>query len=574
MMALQTVQWTMLYRNRKAIISIAAFLAMVCTLFFSTNAEKLPQLVLVVLAVFGVFAYLILFGVFIHQDADVGTKGSCFPVYLFSLPVRTWQLVLVPMVLGTITILTMTTGLLWAARQGGANTALFWPSFTAAAILAMLQATFWFPFGFSCSKLIVTLIGIPLVASFVGASLTEGVSESNVCIGLFLFILIMMGLAFQGVSRARKGEGELVRIDRIESNIAAKQVRWLKPFSNAAEAQRWYEWRQHGIVLPCLTLFLFGLFVLPLGIKDTYTPLTFLQVEGSQLVPTIRTYVYSYFLALVGLIPAMAWIIGCGARRSDVKHADRTLQLFFGVRPMSDHAMVAQKYWAALKCSLVSWGLILIFGLLLLGLKGGHFDLNVGSYVDEELSPILANLRPYLTSQIILAVLGALLLLIATTWRNYAVGYWIELSGIPWLNIGYPFGTFFVILVTMVGSGSLPRSFQQHWITPTNICIALWVLVAIKFAIALFLVIRQIRSGSLRANTLIRGILTYLVVGSVILFTIFQLTAVLRETYVRSDVCTMQLINAFFVGLTLFWIPVVRILLAPMMLSRNRHRIR
>jgi len=572
MIALQPVRWTMWYRNRTVLSLIAVYMAIACTVLFTTNVAKLPGLVIAAILIVGIFASLILLGVFIHQDAEVGTKGSSFPVYLFSLPVSTAQLVFVPMGLGSGLFLGIGLLLSWAARHGGASTPLLWPAFMVAAFLAMLQAIFWYPIGFAYSKLILTLIGVPLIATYVGASLTEGVSEAAVCRGLMMFIVLMYALAYHGVSRARRGEGQLVRISKPESVASrTKDVKWLKPFQSAAAAQRWYEWRQHGIVLPALTLFLFVLFCLPLSLHDTYSPIWILGSSNSPIVPTIPTYVATYLPTMLGLIPMMAWIIGCGARRSDVKLSDRTFQLFFGVRPMSDGSMVAQKLWAALKSTAVAYGIFLLACIYLLQLKGGHFDPKIG-YVREDAMPIYSVLRPYLSSSVLLYAAAGLFLLVATTWRNYAVGLWVDLSGIRWLTIGYPLSVVFALIITWAGLSGMPRQMQFEWLTLPKFSILVGTIVVVKLILAAFLALKAIGSGAVSKQTLARGLCIYALVGAVVTAIVLKLVGPVFEEIARHVPDQVSLAQWLTVGLVVIYVPMVRILLAPMMLNRNRHR--
>ena len=425
-------------RNRKILPAIAIYLLLCGPLLIAANRGIIHENFVAFFILPGVFAFLSLFGIFIHQDADVGTKGSCFPTYLFQLPLKTWKLVLPPMAIGSVTMAAIVEYIILVIEADRVNLGSHLPVFVVVAMLAMLQAIFWFPIGVSYSKMVLTIVGVPLIPYVTATLRYEKLSPINVELILIVFTAAMYALAWEGVHRARLGENRVANIEPADRPVKASTLTLQKPFRNANVAQRWYEWRQHGLMLPAVTLILFILFIIPLHYDTTKSTMWELRQEGNPVLPTVGTVVRYYFPIIIGAIPALAWFIGCGARRSDVKGTDRTLHLFFGVRPMSDAKMIQAKVRTAIKSSLVAWGVALVCtAILLVALQGGMIDTAQYIYIGKGNQPLISVLAPYLSTQVLLFIAGMFTLLIATTIRNYIVGLWLAVSlGLALFTLG------------------------------------------------------------------------------------------------------------------------------------------
>jgi hypothetical protein len=276
-------------------------------------------------------------------------------------------------------------------------------------------------------------------------------------------------------------------------------------------------------------------------------------------------------------------MVGSGARRSDVKHNDRTLMLFFGVRPMSDGDLVRDKLWAALKSTLIAWVIVAIGLIPILFMSSGIYpsyqamaSLTDGA-AEMVYTPTKYDLslwqavQPFVTGNGIFAIFLGLLLLIGLTWRNYAVGYWTELSGKIWLRNGYPIALLFAIF-TFWGVVTSNREFSQKFNSLSTLNNIIWAVVGIKLAAVLWLVLKNRALGILPIRTLIRSLWLYILGVGITIAVVLFLTKELRATYVEYQAATPLVTVAVFVGIVLIWTPIARILLAPFMLHHNRHR--
>jgi len=285
----------------------------------------------------------------------------------------------------------------------------------------------------------------------------------------------------------------------------------------------------------------------------------------------VPTYIVEYSPLLLALLPLAAWIIGCGAKRSDVKRGDHTFHLFFATRPVGDASLVGRKLVAAARSSAVSWAVVLI-GLAILAsrTKGGYQNV-AGDFVAPQKLPVLAVLAPYLDVRLFLRLGAILALLVLWTWRNYAVGFWTELRGRLWLRYAYPIGslTAATAFLTYFNETHVPG----HGADGLPIIVAaIWALVGLKAAIAAVLVRIQLKTGLLTTRSLIRGAVLYASGCALAVSLVLWLTNDYRNELLDQRVSSRWVLDGGVAALVLFWIPVVRLLAAPMMLKMNRHR--
>ncbi|HTQ11022.1 MAG TPA: hypothetical protein VMI31_13185 [Fimbriimonadaceae bacterium] len=517
-----------------------------------------------------VFAYLALVGVFIQPDADVATGGSSYPVHLFVLPVRTWILALWPMLVGTAAVFLAAESVLLADKSSGTEAVpLWWPALFASALLAGLQAIFWYPLGIPYSKLVLTFLHIGGLAVAAGLAVSYRVGEGLMCAGLLGIIAVSAVIASIGVSRARRGDIRIFELDRRPSGLSLQAPAPIRAYPGSGPAQSWYEWRLHGIILPMMVAALFGLFCIPLTVKDTYTPVTLVAPLGG-LYPTIPTYVATYLPLLFVLVPFAAWIVGCGAKRTDVKRGDHTFHLFFATRPSSDRTLAAQKLWCAAKSSAVAWFLVLLgLAAILAGARGGYQSVGQ-DYVAPYRLPLSTVILPYLDETTVLRSVAILALLILWTWRNYAVGFWTELSGSLWLRYGYPIGGLLVAsgVFTLLYWTARPG---ESWLSFSLLAGAFWVCVLAKGVGLLALLRYQRGTGVLTPRIVARALASYAAVSGAIILVLFALTGIVRSDFMSIGGSPL-VIDSLFVGAVLFWVPLVRLLAAPVMLHHNRHR--
>ena len=571
MIALRVLTWSIWQRNSRWLLIIAAYIVLFCTQLARYMASEEHPFKSGILGLVLVFCYLGLTGILMYQDTDVSLRGSAYPGHMFTLPVRTFQLVLTPMVIGTVVFVGSGLAVSRAIHANYLPFPLYWPALMLGALLAMLQALFWYPIGVQYAKLVLTLASIPTLIFLVGRSLEDKVSEMVVCQWLAVFIATCYAVAYHGVVRARRGDIQMFTLGGpIIAEKPAKKFKWLN-FKDKFAAQRWYEWRQQGLILPSLVTFLCVLFGLLVQTDSTIGIAYEFNQSEAGLIPMVPSFIRVYSYLFLWLVPTIAWVVGCGARRSDIKYSDRTFYLFFGTRPMNNGGLVAQKLLVALKSSIAAWIVVFGFIILLFQTQGRVWD-SKEQLILEGTPSILSLLIRFSSPVLVWWILGALTILFAVTWRNFAIGFWTELSGKVWLRYGYPISIVAAIVGTNILSAATQGRQSPSIINQSNVTAIIWVVIVVRICIATFLVIRQRRTGLMTVQTLFKGILGYAAALTTLSTLAFVMTAEIRMELIRPNGFTNGSLLALLFGLVLLWTPIVRILLATEMLHQNRHR--
>ncbi len=567
---MRSVSFALWQRNRIGLWIVlgywAAFSAMV-----GLFGQRFRVEVLAIGILFVLLSYLFLVAVFIHQDSDVAAARSSYPSYMFTLPVKTSRLVITPMVLGTLSAFAFCFVLAVSARRAGAGIDLLWPAMLGTTFIAALQAIFWFPWGIPYAKLVLTMAVIAGLGIGVGMAISANIPEWGICLGLASVIAGSYGTAYLGVIKARRGDSrEIVALPG--ATQAKRPVKEKAPFRSAHQAQRWYELRQHGFLLPAVATILMGLFYVPTVWDTTLSPISGIAPNGDGVVPIIPTYVMTYYPVLLFLIPCVSWVIGCGLKRSDVKRGDRTFQLFYGTRPMSDADMVGTKLKAMAISTLWAWAIVLLLSLPILNMRGGHIDVRRELLLPEE-GTVRSVLVPFVDRQVATIVIATILLLAAMTWRNYVIGFWTELSGKLWLRYAYPvsFGIGYALIIVWASQkspdgGHSVQALIQFLVT----CI--WIALAVKLAVSAWLAVQQYRMRLLRLSALAWSSGLFLVGVAGFVWALMLLSQTFRQTLVSSEIASAAVVDSSAVALFVLWTPLGRLLVAPLMLSINRHR--
>jgi hypothetical protein len=588
--------WQLWRQHRRGLSSLLLYGLAVSLFFQTTAAARLGDLrILATLPL--MFGLLYLMAVFTHPDADVAATRSGYPTYLWVLPVRTRELVVWPMLYGTITI-----ALAWIGLAGGIlipmglHSPVWWPAAMFAGLLACLQALFWSPLGLPYLRMTLALVLLPVLISLGVAGWQSGVSAAALTVGFVSLILPAYFVAVTGLSRARRGDnpewnwaprrnlrtaGEVqesihrggaenadknvmgIFLSASSASLAGVPARLegdgLPPSgrgravrSNPARAQLWFEWRRNGWVLPLLVAVACLLFSLPLvWVRDTL-PLdpTRPPAQPGEGVGSIAVNAAFRAQQLAFLTPPFfALMVGCGLRRSDNRRKDLGLNPYFATRPMSSADLVLAKLKMAALSTLAAWGIMLLFlaGWLLTPAQDGGRS-----------GPLVALLLPYVTPKAVLAALTLLLVLVVCTWSNQVQGLFVDLTGRPWVVHGYPTAVAVVVtafLWCLAGldrdtllriQGLLPRLAELAM--PAKLLSAAWAL------------------GSLRRRRLLdAGSLTFWVASwLVVAFGLFALIdAVLPAGLIRPRNLALAVV---------LFLPLARLAAAPLALEWNRHR--
>ena len=142
MTAVRSLAWSIWQRNHRWLCIVGGFLVFYCLYLSLFGGSKEHPFIYAIGLILVFFSYLRLIGVFMFEDSDVGIRESAFPKNMFSLPVKTAKLVLVPMALGTLTIVVTGLTVSWVLHNGDPVFPLYWPTFLMATILRCFKRYF------------------------------------------------------------------------------------------------------------------------------------------------------------------------------------------------------------------------------------------------------------------------------------------------------------------------------------------------------------------------------------------------------------------------------------------------
>ena len=229
------------------------------------------------------------------------------------------------------------------------------------------------------------------------------------------------------------------------------------------------------------------------------------------------------------------------------------------------------KFWAALKSTLVAWGIVLVLLMIVSLINGGLHDRDKQIILDSHV-PIYRLLWTHMSWIGAYYMAVALALLVALTFRNYVIGFWMEMSGKVWLR--YVYAIVLLALIFGIPAELNKRGPSQQYMVGiyVGMTLALWTIHLVRASIAGYLVRKQLQSGVLTRKALGRGVTTYLLIIGIVLGTALSLTGTLREAVVNEKILSSWMAIMWVSGYFVLWVPFVRILLATELLHQNRHR--
>ncbi len=545
------IAWQLYGRHRWGLAAIGAYLALVVFLVHSGVVEAFAAHFApaapapVVSLLFGamstlplVTALTYLLGVFCQGfQSDLIAPGSSYPTWMFRLPVPTRTLVLWPMLYGVVTL-----GLGWATvallilQPCGLAVPVGWPTLLLAALLTWLQAILWWPFGLRGARLVVVALALGLlVAGLEGGKAAE--FNATLRVSLFAVATLAGGLAaLAGVVRARRGEEpDWQWLQQTIRQVGRGLPRRRQAFASAARAQVWFEWRRHGWTLPLMVAFLLPLFLWPL----------WLGTNEVLSLPSI--------LLLVCLLPPfLAGLAGPSVSGSNPEARDYYgLPPFTGVRPMTCGGLLAAKVKMAALSTLTAWGVVVLVVPSALVLSG---NLQV---VADGWGTLLRVLPAWKAAGLLALVLVGLILV---TWKQFVENLFIGLTGNAWVINGVIIvGLLLMVVCALLGSWIYHHP-EYH--EP--------LLAAVPWVMSLAVLLKLLAAGwawrTLRRRQLLER---YTLPG---LLTLWLLTVLGLIAWLAWLIPTgMTSLFSLALGVVLF-VPLARLLAAPLALAWNRHR--
>jgi hypothetical protein len=291
-------------------------------------------------------------------------RFSGFPSWMYTLPLRTFALVLYPMLLGffltfvAVVAWELTTSRYWGAPFEWKH--LGWHVLLFVGALFSVQALVWSLHRFRWIRvvaLVAVIYGflyVGLVAHtfnfFGGAALWFA--------GVSLTIPLAVAGAIAGVERDRHGgwqgwTGKMV--EYLLDLIPRRRNR----FASAAGAQFWIEWRRKGVFLVVVFGFSMALSMclFPLGAALYLRP-----------VETMFHFSYPFLLMIV-----FGGILGSAIAKSDAWSPELGIHSTVATKPMSTSALVFAKMKAAAVVTFLGWVLFAVLLVPVIALHGRFF---------------------------------------------------------------------------------------------------------------------------------------------------------------------------------------------------------
>ncbi|EEF60132.1 hypothetical protein [Pedosphaera parvula] len=412
--------WEIWRRSQRSVWVVAGLIALcsLCGVFFPNRAQLSAGLEALYLFLM-VCSFFFLFGIFHFAESNTRNNWHGFPYRLFTLPVATWVLVALPMVLGVISVelLYMAWAKLVFAPMG--RIINLWPAVILGTGMVCYQALVWSLAGFRITRIVVLALAGIVLMNFAMVPLFPELTRWEPAKAFRVLSLVMAGVAgvaFGGswfsVETQRRGGGRgrgwlKARLRHLVDALPRRR----KGFASAAGAQFWFEWRRAGLLLPVCTgsvlLVIFG-------------PVSWFTRNSEET--TLWTFGWAVALPII-----LALVIGKGFAKPDFWSGDISLPAFLAVRPLATGEMVVTKMKVAALSVAITWPMVIGFLALWLPLWANTSSL-------KELWDALMILRSPVGTLAILLLL--LVLAMVLTWRGMVGSLWAGLSGNMCLLVG------------------------------------------------------------------------------------------------------------------------------------------
>ncbi len=468
-------------------------------------------------------------------DGDLAARQSMYPARLFTLPVTTATLSLLPMLYGTTAMM-----ILWLATRtfaiwpSGIPVPWIWPALLAASLLAWTQALTWMPYPISGLRILVTVLWLGTIDTTAILALHFKAHESVMLGILAPQIPLAYLVARFALARARRGDVPDWRAAFTAPAQIASRPRHRERFPSAASAHAWFEWRRHGRSLPAWVAIL-----LPFELV-----LLWVAGDSAGLVITI--------LVAVLLTPPFMATFAAAAVGTSSTNAGQSYGVtpFIATRPQTTAELIAAKLRMASRSVSVTWVLVLLAMMIALTLSG-TWGLVLGRL--RRLSEIVGTPR---TVVAVLLLVGGC---IAVTWTQLVQGLYVGLSGRASLIKGS--------VVLVLGFFFLFGPFVE-WIVDSRRLGEVWsalplvfaILVAVKMVAAVWILVRLYRGRVLSDRALVLGAGFWCVA-------VFALYGVLVWLLGAPHIP-----HYLVMLLAILAIPLARLSAAPLALAWNRHR--
>lgn len=397
--------WSIWRRGQRSAYLVLACLA-ASALLNSTRFAKLNA----AQPVFGILmtlSFLLLMGIFNYSEFNSTKEWNGFPYRLFVLPVRTWQLVALPIFLcvATVELLYFTwIKIVWTHLQVHMPE---WFAVVLGAYAVFYQMTLWALAGFRTARIValglggVSSVAVACLPVYASISPSPWFSEKRLVPLMVAMAAIAFLISWAVVARQRHAGGRRRNwIATLSDKIVDAMPRRSKEFPSPAAAQFWFEWRRTGWLLPVCTLCVLAFIVFPLTWR-------------------FRTDA-EFNLARILAVPIiLAFAIGKGFIKPEFWSTQLSLPGFIAARPLPTGEFVIAKMKVAAVSVAISWILVLSFIALWLPMWADAYDLRLKLF-------FFRILYSHSWLMILLLLQAGL---VVVTWRCMVSGLWIGLRG-------------------------------------------------------------------------------------------------------------------------------------------------
>jgi hypothetical protein len=416
--------WELWRRNRKAIgaaIGLAICGLLLNSFLAAANEMSVARDRRLTIHVLLMFVSLIfVFAAFNYTEFNLQREWTGFPYRLFTLPVPTFVLVSLPLLLGVASVELLFWFWVKSVFSPGEVSNPGWIAVLLGSFMVCYQLILWSLAGFKILRLIllglagVGFIGIGFAPGFAALNSSNLFSERNLRLLMAFVAFCAFFAAWMCVARQRAGGGRrrnwfILAIDALTDILPRRRALFKSP----AHAHFWLEWRRNGYLLPLSVGALLLTVIAPLSWK-------------TRADPDLTLWILTWTIATPMIL---ALPIGKGFSKPDFWSSDLALSSFTSVRPLATGDMIVIKLKVAALSALISWSLLV--GFLSIWIAGWA---DLSSLTMIRVAFWMVHGHSAFPQQLIAALL--LLAAMLLTWKFLVNGLWIGLSGSKKLFLG------------------------------------------------------------------------------------------------------------------------------------------
>jgi hypothetical protein len=501
-------------------------------------------------AVYGllmVVSFLLLMGTFNYTEFNPTREWNGFPYRLFVLPVRTWLLVTLPMLLGVVSVELLYVAWIKLVWTHANIPTPGWFAAILGAYMLFYLTVIWSLAGFRITRIVLLGLGgcssiaVACLPMYDKISPSPWFEEKRLTLALAAAAVIAYAIALTAVTRQRCGGGlRRSRFKLLFDRLADVLPHRRANFSSSAAAQFWFEWRRAGLLLPACTA---------LALVAIIAPYTWIYRHDPNVTEDVLIRILAVPLVL-------SFAVGKGFIKPEFWTMNLALPPFLATRPLSSGDFVISKLKVAALSVAITWLLVLGFIALWLSLWADTSQLN------EAFDIFRLFFFPRSWPAVVAMSAAALMIL---SWRCLVSGLWAGLSG----KSGWYFGSLglqvivpvLLLIAAGICSNKIDSQIQNHPVLIISFAISLtgWLL-------ALAVIAKMWGAVFAWSNLNPRRARQYLLVWSGVTLCFIALALSYPEV-----VDTYRLKHLAVLGALLLF-PLARLGLAPASLSKNRHR--